>query len=121
MGMKIFSSASTTAATTTSGTIITDPTSPNPHPFRHRVKQTQRVGDYTVALINYVDCITHKGDKICVFKGAVPPSSKGIDPHFLEEKNSPIARFPGNDEGWDNAMLFIESKDTQDRLQEKAF
>jgi len=45
-----------------------------------------------------------------------------IDPHFVEKKStnkkkapSPIARFPGNEQGWRDAYMFITAKINEGR------
>ncbi len=101
MGLRIFSSSTGE--------------NPNPDPFNRVIKKINVVGQYCVCLINYPDCTTFKGDKVMVY--CCPPHhirrAQAIDPHFLESGMSPIARFPGNDSGWEYAMSFAKMLDKQ--------
>lgn len=78
------------------------PKDTDPNPKRFSIKSIEAVNDYTIAKINYPNCIPYKGNKILVFKGDVRKQlrdSDKIDPHFLETGLSPVARFAANYDG----------------------
>lgn len=63
---------------------------------------------------------TFEGIKILVFKNVTVKAAfkwREIDPHFQSSKGGssptvappPIARFPGDDEGWKHALLFAKA------------
>jgi hypothetical protein len=73
----------------------------------------ERIGFFTVALINYPDCTTYQGDKVLVYY-CDPDHMRersSIDPHFIEGNFSPLARFPANDTGWRHAVLSAQMLD----------
>lgn len=67
------------------------------------------------------EACTFNGTKILVFENAGLQQAifwNKIDPHFreasdakvpLSEAPPPIARFPGDDKGWNNAKIFVEA------------
>jgi len=90
---------------------------PNPNPFRFEVIKTAVVGNYFVALVNYPDCTTFGGNKTIIYenlgRSRVPSRMRNgtldhLDPHFLGNQHDPVARFPGSEEGWGNAVLFAK-------------
>lgn len=84
----------------------------NPDPERFNVERTHTVGSYVCAMIDYVNCTNFEGKKIIVFENSVAEdvwTAKNIDPHFMEEGNI-IARFRPDDEGWSDAINYIERK-----------
>lgn len=81
-------------------------TSPNPNPYRFKIMDFEQIGGYVLLRVLYPDCTTHNGHKVLVYKhNTIDALIKKtcIDPHFLENISSPIARFPGTDAGWANA------------------
>ena len=90
-------------------------TSPMANAFNFKVidfKYSEE-SQYIAAKVHYPDAIEYNGIKILVYhieRYNWLNSTKELDPHFLENKNSPIARFPGNDEGWNLALNFIGHK-----------
>jgi hypothetical protein len=81
---------------------------PNPNPLNFIVKRTKRIGDYVIAEINYPDCDNFEGNKILMWDGVDETFIKNlreIDPHFTNNKYSPIARFKPTKEGWDLAVF----------------
>lgn len=84
--------------------------SPNPVAHRFIIKKLESVGLYTVASVHYLDCTTYGGDKIMVYYCQPHHIERcaELDPHFIEGKFSPIARFPANDKGWEHAMAFVK-------------
>ena len=84
----------------------------NPNPSRFMVKRAIGYGDHWVRLwLNYPDCTNYGGDKILVYEGhhleelRVGP----LDPHFIDEGLSPIARFEPTERGWDMSWYFCRT------------
>ena len=116
MGIKLFSSGSEIC---TNGKVLqitpdTD-TSPNPNPHKFTLMNIYNSEKYMLVTVNYDDAVTYGGNKILIFKrededevlGMI--KGKNLDPHFLEDRLSPIARFPASDEGIKIAMDFVNS------------
>lgn len=87
------------------------PTDPNP--YRFEVVEKYTIADGGVALeVIYPDCDNYDGHKVMVFddQGQLLEQiqdEQGIDPHFLEDKYSPVARFEPTDKGWNLAKDFV--------------
>lgn len=104
--MKLFSEGSTQA--------------PNPDPKDFTIltyRQFKSVKTITALEVNYPNCTVYKGNKILVYKMSVAEIKKRttLDPHFLEDDTSPIARFPFTYEGWNDALAYAEEKSTDER------
>lgn len=98
-----------------------------PNPDQFEVDRIQEVGKCLVMRVIYPSCskCAYEGAKVMVFEGpAVIDVIKWrrIDPHFRDpgalagvkatkEAPSPIARFPGSEEGWKMAVFFAGIKD----------
>ena len=82
---------------------------PNPDPKKFKIKRIWSVGKFTVAMITYSGCTTYKGNKVLVYKTTEKLlfQRKEIDPHFLGKSSDPVARFPGDEQGWDTAIDFV--------------
>lgn len=88
----------------------------NPNKYRYTVIRSERVGAGVVAVVHYPDCTNFHGNKILVYEDgeafdAIWKRADGepqgpIDPHFLEEGMSPIARFEPTTRGWEMAQRF---------------
>ncbi len=93
-------------------TIPTKVPFPNPHKFD--IKAVRSIDSMLVCWINYPDSKTFYGNKVLVFDGMTEQElrqRKEIDPHFLlRYRCSPIARFPGDQQGWDDAIAFATMK-----------
>lgn len=81
-----------------------------PEPNNFKILKCENIGNYLIALINFPNCTTFGGNKVCVYEN-VPKkefeSLKEIDPHFLNTSRlSPIARFRGDEDGYKNAQIF---------------
>jgi hypothetical protein len=103
IGMK-FSDAPCVASTPLSAV------SPNPHPYRYSLVKSERRGSYTAVMLKYHGCTTHKGRKVSVYaRDVIPEVNFGspLDPHFIDG-SSPVARFPGTNEGWSMAIRFMD-------------
>ena len=85
---------------------------PMPNPVNFFCTKTKVVGKLVVAMVTYPDCPSFKGNKVLVYETskATFKQRKKLDPHFLENGFSPIARFPGTKEGFDDGVLFAVSK-----------
>jgi hypothetical protein len=88
-------------------------TTPNPNKYRFTVEDTTESPKYFMVVIKYEHCTEHKGRKVLVYKIKHKEEvlsmikDKDLDPHFLENQTSPIARFPGSIEGIALAIEFI--------------
>lgn len=88
-----------------------DPQPGNPNPRRFTIKRAVVYGDFWVRLwLNYPDCTNYGGDKILVYEGHhIEELRKGpLDPHFIYEGLSPIARFEPTERGWHTSFYFLE-------------
>ena len=86
---------------------------PNPNPQRFKVIKTYRLGELVAVMLNYPRCITFEGNKVLVMLESEflkCRKSKVLDPHFRNTENSPVSRFPGNDAGWRDAIIYLECK-----------
>ncbi len=94
-------------------TVIESKTLPNPRPDNYKIIKSEKINDYLVLKIKYLDCINYEGVKILVFIDCNLSdllNQKLIDPHFCDNVNfySPIARFLPTDLGWDMACEFCK-------------
>lgn len=89
---------------------------------KYTIEKTVEIGNYTILLIRYHECLEWGGLKILVFEQQKLDRFKkgdgGIDPHFFESKNSPIARFIPTDNGWEMAKLLCEKLELQKELKD---
>ena len=88
-----------------------DATCPDPANFEIQ-KLTDKGGGYIIARIRYPDCTNYNGDKILLFKDMTRThieSLNRLDPHFSDDRNSPIARFKPTGEGFRLAMMLVDS------------
>lgn len=80
----------------------------NPNKYRYNILRTEIVGQIVVVEIHYPDCFTWSGRKVCVYDNAQKfkalHATGCIDPHFLENSYSPIARFEPSKRGWEMAL-----------------
>lgn len=93
-----------------------------PDADKYEIKQFTRVNRLVVMQVQYPNCdlCAHDGVKIMVFENMTEMEMiqlKRIDPHFRpktervkSEARTPIARFPGDDQGWKDAILFAKAK-----------
>lgn len=87
-------------------------TAPNPDPKNFKILKTFELGGFTVAEVQYPGCTTFGGRKVLVYTedSMELQSVTSLDPHFLESGLSPIARFPGDAQGWQDAIDFTRLK-----------
>lgn len=66
----------------------------NPNPFKYKITKKYEGVYYTLLFIVYPDCTNFKGEKILIYKNEDLKRIKdnSMDPHFLEDKPSPILR-----------------------------
>jgi hypothetical protein len=94
-----------------------------PDAGRFNIEDIEEVGNFLVVKASYPNCksCTFEGMKVMVFamrnvKDAI--KWKMVDPHFRQkskqvlknEAPSPIARFPADQEGWDDAIAYARMK-----------
>ena len=86
-------------------------TLPNPNPSNYVIEDTLESGSYVIVKIKYTDCTNYEGLKILVYEGISEANIRKLgrlDPHFCEDKISPIARFEPTPQGWMNAAGYID-------------
>lgn len=87
------------------------PADGNPCANRFEVLRLERWGDGVVAELKYLDSKNYGGRKILVFDNfdrfQDQVTRKDLDPHFLEDRYSPVARFEPTDRGWGLALRFL--------------
>ena len=85
----------------------------NPNPHRFRVLEVQKCGKAVVVKVNYPDCLNYEGNKILVFdsydKFDILRTCGTLDPHFVADENSPVARFEPTLRGWQLATQVANS------------
>lgn len=91
---------------------IRKPNEPDPKLFK--IVKSEKIGNYLIVLINYPNCTTFGGNKVCVYENVSKKdleSLKELDPHFLNTSRfSPVARFRGDEDGYKNAQIFAFTK-----------
>ena len=87
-----------------------DDTSPEPNRFRFSTTRVSTTLGYVVMYVHYPDCTTYDGYKTIVMNRAAYEDwgGKELDPHFIEG-NGIIARFPGDEAGYQMAIKFVRS------------
>lgn len=103
MGLKLFSDPGPSSGS---------PSPPNPNPSSFSIVTLEIFGPYVVVEVLYPGCTTHNGRKVMVFRKSATEISQRfeLDPHFLENDWSPIARFPATPEGRIDAVMYATSK-----------
>lgn len=90
-------------------------TTPNPNKFHFTVLEVMGGSEYVLVKAKYPDATTYGGTKLLLMKRGVFEEcieAKELDPHFLENDRSPIARFAPSEEGWKIAIELLESLDS---------
>jgi hypothetical protein len=81
---------------------------PNPDPSRYAVVATEQHGRYLLAMVRYLDATNFEGVKVMVYRDRTAASLVGpLDPHFAENGQGPIARFPPTVDGLAMARLLV--------------
>lgn len=97
--------------------------SPTPDSKNYDVVEVEEVGRCVVMKVRYPNCAkcSYEGLKVMVFSNVTIKDAirwKKIDPHFRKpgtaaayDAPSPVARFPGSDDGWRDALAYAQEKD----------
>lgn len=99
------------------------PPPPRLDPDKYEVLEAIQIGGYFGMRVKYPSCprCEYEGVKILVFTDVTALDAlkwKRIDPHFRDpilkhpntESPSPVARFPGSDAGWEDALLYMKHR-----------
>lgn len=74
-------------------------------------------GRYVVLKVKYADAPAYDGMKVLVYKASIGDlwQQRSLDPHFVTKPGyiCPVARFPANAEGWQDALDYAKRKDAQ--------
>ncbi len=83
---------------------------PNPNPKVFKVEHCHQNGPLCVVYAQYSGCTTYGGNKVLVLEATEEEVAQAstLDPHFLGEKMSPIARFPGDPGGYAQAIAYCK-------------
>jgi len=79
--------------------------------MRFEIKRHWGMGRFVVLFVNYPNCTNYEGNKILIFENISLKeirSWRNLDPHFLDDGKSPIARFRPDTDGWEKAKRFIQ-------------
>ena len=107
-------------------TYLSSTIQPTPDSKNYIITRVESVCDYGLVLqVKYPNCVkcAYEGTKTLVILGVKTVEAlrwKEIDPHFADRKlkrllhqaPSPAARFPGDEEGWNDAMDYAKRKVT---------
>jgi hypothetical protein len=101
---------------------------PSPDSNNYEVERVEQVCNNLVMVVKYPNCAkcAYEGLKVLVFRSVSLADAikwRKIDPHFrplegkkgIKEAPPPIARFPGTDEGWHDAIAYAKTKTGQNR------
>lgn len=84
------------------------PPQSSPDPTDYEVLESWTEGRYTVLEVRYPSCTNYEGRKILVLDQ--PFMGGRLDPHFCDGVHvSPIARFVPTEQGWQMALLLVET------------
>ena len=97
---------------------------PNPDPVNFSILTIKEfVGKQTICAmeVNFPGCTVYSGNKILVYKTTKAKLEARIElnPHFLEDTTSPIARFPYTYEGRQDAIQYARRKSSIINSKEK--
>jgi hypothetical protein len=86
---------------------------PNPNPALFKIYEAHELAHHVVLKVHYPGCIPYNGFKILVYRDSLLNlmARRLLDPHFLQKKESPIARFPADADGWADAVAFATMVD----------
>jgi hypothetical protein len=73
--------------------------------------QVKVIGEFVVAKVHYPGCVNYMGNKTSLYRKEVWEAAleaRMLDPHFLEGKLSPIARYEPTPYGWASACLMAK-------------
>ena len=84
-----------------------DDIAPNPNKYQFQILSEERINSGLIVLVLCKGCTTYEGKKILVYLGVASLQGETeLDPHFLEQGLTPIARFPATEEGMALARSF---------------
>lgn len=89
-----------------------------PRPYRYTIKEMKRLGGFIVAWLNYPDCTNYGGDKIVLYSlqdWFDATTENKLDPHFLKDAPSPLARFEPTRRGLELAFQTAELLSGEER------
>lgn len=92
-------------------------TIPNPNPLKFKVLAYSLFPPYLIVLVEYVGCTNFEGKKIMIYKNVFLTEilhAKSLDPHFQDQRFSPIVRLSPGEEGWQmgcDICRFLQTKD----------
>jgi hypothetical protein len=102
---------------------VRDDAPATPDASKYNVEDVEQVGAHLVMRVKYPNCrrCAYEGNKVMVFLNVTLKAAfkwHKIDPHFrapnhvvaANEAPSPAARFPGSDEGWQDALNWARIK-----------
>lgn len=101
---------------------LADLTTTTPDAANFEILDCEEVGTYVVLRVRYPICAkcSYEGVKVMVFGGCSLKNVlrwRRIDPHFRDsgvvqanEAPSPVARFPGGEDGWRDAVAWASSR-----------
>lgn len=94
-----------------------------PDKEQYEVVQFQRIGAHVVMKVRYPNCArcAYEGNKVMVYLNVTEADIlrwRVMDPHFADPKvkrdvreaPAPAARFPANDQGWQDALDYVALK-----------
>lgn len=116
MGLSLFkiSGGSCCGCNDKSYNMYTNKNSGNPNPYKFFIDKMERNKDNgsVVVMITYPDSNNYEGKKILVYdsykKFQKLVKDQMIDPHFLKDSYSPIARFEPTEKGWELAIKLAD-------------
>jgi hypothetical protein len=93
----------------------------NPDVTNWKINSFLQVGKHLVIKVNYPNCTTYEGNKICLYKNTQYGDlikQDVLDPHFSSDKKhfSPFARFEPTKEGWKVAISVARALGAIDEL-----
>ena len=113
MGISPFKKSSYSSYDIKPNISLVNETLPNQNPNNDKIIRYEKINNYLLIEIKYLDCINYEGKKIMVYKDCSIDDLLNqivIDPHFSENKKmiSPIVRFEPTNNGWKMGIKFIK-------------
>lgn len=126
MGLKLFSDPDPLDPGTCSPTPILSGSKPKlgePQPRKFKIHTYKQLSNAVAMMIEYPGCMNYGGMKILVYDNYEKLNKlinrKMLDPHFLENSYSPIARFEPTDRGWELACNLLKELENKWLMQSK--
>lgn len=110
--MGLFKMSVGTYPTTSSYIPPKDDKNPNPRVFKITEEFFLKHQGAVAIKVTYPNCINYEGNKVLVYRHRGKLKShlklhKHLDPHFMEDSLSPVARFEPTEEGWELAKALV--------------